>query len=57
MEIDLAEATDIYDPSATTMSGEPTLLLNEHYHSVQDDPEILDGVYGAEGAMGYLSSS
>lgn len=58
MNIDMQEAQNIYGgPGEMTMSGEPTLLQNEHYHSVIDDVDILDGVYGAEGALGYLSSS
>ncbi len=56
MNIDKQYTANIYGGDDVE-SGEPTLLLNSNYHTVEDDSDILDGVYGADGAIGYLSSS
>lgn len=56
MNADFTEASDIYG-DGTVLSAEPNLLNNKHYHSVQDDIDILDGVKGSKDGLGYLSST
>lgn len=56
MGVQTTLTSNIYG-GAEAISSEPTLLKNNHYHTVNDDKDILDGVAGAENALGYLSSS
>ncbi len=55
MDADFTSTTGLYGGMAS--SAEPALLNNEAYHSVQDDIDILDGVAGADNALGYLSTT
>ncbi len=57
MGLTFNEEAGYWDSSEFEASAEGTLLNNSHYHSVNDDSEILDGVHGAAAGLGYLSST
>ena len=48
--------TNIYG-GQNVLSGEPSLLLNSNYHTMEDDIQILDGVANSEQGLGYSSTT
>ncbi len=57
MGVEFQEEIGYWDSAKWEASAEGTLKKNSHYHSVNDDIEILDGVHGADAGLGYLSST